>query len=344
MVLGAFKRTLFYGGFEYTCEETERTYNLQTAGMFIDLRIPRSRDKLLNAKAKSLDDYTPEELRIYSRQHIFAGCTVTSTSETVPSSDGGSGSATGMDASASSKFDAVCTRHHCIDWNYVGQGRNRPNKWWVAMNVNRSIWKEWAYATDPHGQHYYCEHWERLITLEDSTTDDDQSYTVLRLVEETTEEGTKDQEWTEIVDGVIIVCGDHFSYCISRRPSSALVQDHGYGSLVEIVDGSIERNDLGTAKRWLNSIEGGHGLVSNQWTIDCAIQPWKVGTTLWDPADLFYESAYSSAKCESGEPYSILWERRRWSVFDTTEPSMDSLRQRFTGANKEGNKKRKLES
>jgi hypothetical protein len=60
------------------------------------------------------------------------------------------------------KYSQVCTRHHCIDWNYVGTPRPRPNKWWVEMHPDKDIWKEWAYATDDHGQHYYMERWERL--------------------------------------------------------------------------------------------------------------------------------------------------------------------------------------
>lgn len=56
----------------------------------------------------------------------------------------------------------VCTRFHCIDWNFVGVPRPLPNKWWVEMAQDKQKWKEWVYATNEDGQYYYCEHWQRL--------------------------------------------------------------------------------------------------------------------------------------------------------------------------------------
>lgn len=40
----------------------------------------------------------------------------------------------------------VATRHHAIDWNYVGKPRPRPNKWRVEMGPGGDIWKEWGFA------------------------------------------------------------------------------------------------------------------------------------------------------------------------------------------------------
>lgn len=40
----------------------------------------------------------------------------------------------------------MATRHHCIDWNYVGEPRPRPNKWRVEMGPGGDVWKEWGFA------------------------------------------------------------------------------------------------------------------------------------------------------------------------------------------------------
>lgn len=88
-----------------------------------------------------------DQLQYYARQHVFAGFSriVTNDSEQLH---------------PVWFFPACCTRHHCIDWNYVGTPRSRPNKWWIESN--RDVWKEWAFAQDFAGQCYYCERWERI--------------------------------------------------------------------------------------------------------------------------------------------------------------------------------------
>ncbi len=56
----------------------------------------------------------------------------------------------------------VCTRHHCIDWNFTGKLRPRPNKWRIEMHPEGKVWKEFGWAKDEYGQHVYMERWERL--------------------------------------------------------------------------------------------------------------------------------------------------------------------------------------
>ena len=108
LVAGAWNRALFVGGWQNSTDAEERVYNVQTHNLFVDLRIPRSREVLLDCeKLSSLEDLNAKELRIYARQHIFAGFTVFQKAGKKP----------------------VCTRHHCIDWNFVGFPRSRPNKW-----------------------------------------------------------------------------------------------------------------------------------------------------------------------------------------------------------------------
>lgn len=40
----------------------------------------------------------------------------------------------------------VATRHHAVDWNYVGRARPRPNKWRVEMGPGGDTWREWGFA------------------------------------------------------------------------------------------------------------------------------------------------------------------------------------------------------
>ena len=138
-ICGAWNRALFMGGFEHSSSDTELVYNVQTNSLFVDLRIPTSRCLVLPPDCTSLASLSDDELRCFARQHVFGGYSRITTEQHRP----------------------VCTRHHCIDWNYVGVSRSRPNKWWIEINSSRNVWKEWAYAKDDLGQHYYMERWER---------------------------------------------------------------------------------------------------------------------------------------------------------------------------------------
>lgn len=140
-IFGAWNRLLFTGGFEHSSSETERVFNVQTNTLFVDLRIPHSRSLVLSKDCTSLASLSDEELRLFARQHVFGGYSRL--------------------AREPPNNRLVCTRHHCMDWNYVGVSRSRPNKWWVEMNSCGNVWKEWAYAKDHFCQHYYMERWER---------------------------------------------------------------------------------------------------------------------------------------------------------------------------------------
>ncbi len=215
------------------------TFNLQTNTLFIDLRIPHSKTRLFGPDSrhtiKSLDDLTGRQLKWYARQHIFAGLTRRNKEERLN-----------------------CTRFHCIDWNFVGTPRSRPNRWYVEL-CNEKLWKEWAYACDDHKQHYYCEYWQRL---DDIKTD----RPVIALQ-------TADHQ------ALIVVVGDHFNYVVNRHRSELAKEQ---GSLVEEVDRLVEANDLENARKWL-SIQGGHGRITtdNDWKLDHCIELWKENTPLW---------------------------------------------------------------
>ncbi len=72
LVAGAWCRPLFVGGWYHSDSHTERTFNLQTPTIFIDLRIPR----IDFAKHKSLSSMTDSELSLFARRHCFSGYSV----------------------------------------------------------------------------------------------------------------------------------------------------------------------------------------------------------------------------------------------------------------------------
>ena len=150
IVCGAWKRPLFMGAWEHSTSNDEDVFNIQTNSLFIDLRIPKTKPvqhfdtigKRCKTNTEFLETLSELELRLYSRQHVFSGYTVSSIEKGRP----------------------VGTRHHCIDWNFVGVPRSRPNKWYIepqSQSHPTQVWKEWAYATNSFGQNYYCERWER---------------------------------------------------------------------------------------------------------------------------------------------------------------------------------------
>jgi hypothetical protein len=285
-ITGAWKRPLFYGGWENSTDQDERVFNVQTNTLFIDLRIPTTKNRLLLQNVEttfSLQDLTETQLKYYARQHIFAGYSFPS-DVNLPDQD--------------APFDTCYTRHHCIDWNFVGVGRNRPNKWWVEIEaITQNVWKEWAYATDDAGQHYYCERWERLANA--ST---DGPVVALRKAQGR--------------DGVIVIVGDHFNYCLGRQDAVDRAPD-GTGSLIELVDAAVERGDLETARSWL-SIQGGHGTISTGWVVDAAIEFWTEGSPLWSKSDV---CVFGS----SIEECHVVWKGERWDVFECSLTSPEDL-------------------
>jgi hypothetical protein len=317
-IVGIWKRTLFYGGFEYTTDKDEYTFNVQTNTLFIDLRIPITRDVLLTKRIdhttksiESLDDMDGEQLRLYARQHIFAGYT-----RIQPGND--------HNLPKCALFPYCATRYHCIDWNFIAIPRSRPNKWWVEIPINPEKdhgvcnnvvqqWKEWAYATDQYNQHYYCEHWQRLDSI---VTTCEPPVLCLR----------KDS----LRDGMLIVMGDHVMYCLDRfdtnihpKPSSTC------SSLVAAVDEAVLQNkDCDAARAWLSMV-GGHGRWidieqdgNGSWILDHCIEFWMQGQPLFRKND--GESLVVTGT--SIEQCIVLWNSEPWSVFDCNLANVEAIR------------------
>ena len=272
-ICGAWKRTLFYGTWEHSTEDDEIVYNVQTNSLFIDLRIPTTRQQVLPENCTSLASLTDKELRLYARQHVFGG----------------------FSKITKERNREVCTRHHCVDWNYVGTPRPRPNKWWIEMHPDNNVWKEWAYATDDYGQQYYMERWERL------------------------EGGAAEQRLAlrkkEGVDGILVVVGDHFNYLVGR---CIIGTEEVQTSLVGVVGTALSKGDRATAESFLH-MEAGHGRVSTGWKIDAAIQPWKEGTILFDDEDIRVVG-------DSIDSCHVLWDGTRWDVYESSFKTVGQLR------------------
>ena len=282
-VCGAWTRTYFIGGWEHSCDQDETVYNVQTNSLFIDLRIPTSRKMVLPSTANSLNDYTNEQLRLYARQHVFGGMSVLSTERERP----------------------VCVRHHCLDWNFVGVPRPRPNKWWIECKDDRNnVWKEWAYATDDYGQHYYCEQWQRLDGGESKIG-------TLALRKERRDETDE--------DGILVMVGDHFNYIRGRALMETKPEYSNATSLVTLVDDALDAGDRVTAIKWLSRIDAGHGRIADEWTIGCAIQPWKEGTLLFTKDEIVVEGKDISTCL-------VMWKGERWNVFDSTLQNVQQVK------------------
>mmetsp|Transcript_593 Transcript_593/g.1425 ORF Transcript_593/g.1425 Transcript_593/m.1425 type:complete len:374 (-) Transcript_593:11-1132(-) len=301
LVAGAWNRPLFSGGWKHSSDKEERVYNVQTNNLFIDFRVPRSREKVLGVStATSLDDMSPRELRLYARQHIFAGFTVLNHEKERP----------------------VATRHHFIDWNFVGISRPRPNKWWIETNDDVSSWKEFGYATDENGQHYYFEQWDRRkngmpeprLALRVSPSEKRKSSTAEK-------EGSVCQKQ----DGVLVLVGDHFNYAMSRK-FSGKERSFEATSLVDLVDEAVANGDLATARSYL-SIEGGHGLISKGWTLDCAIPHWNEGKDIATVCDGHLEIVGTDlVSCR------IVFKGLNWDIYDCSFENIDELKQFLNGS------------
>lgn len=260
-IVGAWSRPLFTGKWEHSTDNEEMVYNIQTGGLFIDLRIPTSKpvsrwENLLGDNNKQqtrssrqvLQSMSNEDLRLYARQHVFAGISMIN----LP----------------------LCTRHHCIDWNYVtGKPRPRPNKWYIeGKNNNRkglvNVWKEWSYATDENDQYYYYERWERI--------NGDELGQGLRLALRKKKQAHGKEE---DVDAILVAVGDHFNYIVGRQVLDVHTQYRDASNTVELVDLALQNGDRDTAISYL-SLAGGHGTISSGWKIDCALQPWQHGKSV----------------------------------------------------------------
>jgi len=208
-LVGAYARPLLVGGLEWSRESD--VVNVQTSRLFVDVRIPTQRDAALNA--------TNDPLRVLARQHAFAGFT---------------------------RFrDGVATRHHLLDWNFLGASspRNRPNKWRVQQLQGTTCWKESSFVQPP----YYLELWQQL----NHKTDE------LALAS---------------ADGTTVVCrvGEVFAYAQNRRTLTA------HGTCADAFDRDREPDYL--------HFLAGHGLSSSDgsFVVHRALQPEHQGLPLSD--------------------------------------------------------------
>lgn len=312
VIVGAWRRPLFYGGWEHTTDQDETVYNLQSNTLFIDLRIPTTKANFFSGGSSNdiqcLEDMNKEQLALYARQHVFAGYSRIVTRQEEGNENG-------------KYYDHCCTRHYLIDWNFVGVGRTRPNKWWIekmpssgGATAKTNVWKEWGYATDDAGQHSYCERWERW---------EDEKYAgssgkvpVVALIRRVA---------GEIIhrDGLVIIVGDHFNYCFAG--SELLVVDVESSSkydanptLVSRVDAALGHDDLITARSLLHRITGGHGRISSGWKIDHAIEFWREGTALLEKGDVRVDGE-DLANCK------ITWGKEKWEVFESNLETVQEL-------------------
>mmetsp|Transcript_62558 Transcript_62558/g.148973 ORF Transcript_62558/g.148973 Transcript_62558/m.148973 type:complete len:354 (+) Transcript_62558:148-1209(+) len=274
LVEGAWSRPLFVGGFQHTDSATEAVFNLQSASLFIDLRIPRGP----NFRGRSgFDDLTDNELKLFARRHCFAGYSLLN------------------HAPFSVENPPVCVRHHCLDWNFSGKMRPRPNKWRIEMDESREVWKEFGYAKDLYGQHVYMERWEQL------PGGTGPSLALAHVVD-----GTR-------VDGILIVQGDHFNFARDRatpQPADPRIADAP--GLQAAVDTLVDAGERALAIEHL-SFQGCHGRTRAvgslpPWTVDCALQPWTEGKPLVAPGALSL----------SPDGQRVLWGGEIWEVVENS--------------------------
>lgn len=62
-----------------------------------------------------------DELKLLARRHCFSGYSLLNAGPW------------------SLQNPPVCTRHHCMDWNFIGKMRPRPNKWRIEMNPDGKV-------------------------------------------------------------------------------------------------------------------------------------------------------------------------------------------------------------
>jgi hypothetical protein len=393
LICGAWQRLLFVGGVEHsTCDE-ERSWNLQSKTLFIDLRIPITKGAVLprfteeKSSITSINQYSLGQLRLFSRQHVFSGFTrIQDCDDTDVTNNGVTGQYRNDGGSSHDKhrqYPIVCTRHHCIDWNFIGMPLPRPNKWYVepisttatfsdsrlkdtarnslvekksTMLLPRNedsrskdtprLFKEWSFAIDRHGQSYNFETWKDHSDLNrpsSSLVHNDPVILALRKSPSSLQpfQVTSSNAYRE--DGVLVVVGNHFNYVHGRRKGwqeavqqmTKLLMTHtGVSqkpdSLVELVDAALDHGLDRTLLEHLLDVEAGHGLIFQEennekpnWKIDCAIQPWREGTMLFDPASQSPKLVvpYKATRLPDGQPLDIngcyiLWNQERWDFFE----------------------------
>jgi len=288
---GAWYRPIFRGGGKETTDATEACVNLVTPSIFVDIRIPTIRDRMLHRAAQGSNSSQDGErdpqtealqMRLLARQHAFGGY-------------GRFSCDTARYEGSTSDTQVHCTRHHAIDWNYLGKGRPRPNRWGVVAllgkcgdvhNINE--WREDSFATGDDGRPYYYEIWRRLPSAMSVAFAPSASNLLLamRTVGTVTEESSRDT--------ILVASGGRFGFVSTAigtraREMRARAFALGASSRAAAVDAAISLGDLELA-RWLvyDDVRAGHGLVSacstgtavSAWRIEAALQPINEGRTL----------------------------------------------------------------
>lgn len=297
-IVGAWSRPLFTNGVEQSTGADETVYNVQARAFFVDLRVPTTRPSF--AGAGSLDALSAEELRLLARQHVFCGYTLPS-----PPSPGA---------------PLVCTRHHALDWNFVGAKRPRPNKWSArpsappAGGACAPEWEEHSFALDERDESYYMERWARL----DGDGLGDGPSLALRACFSP--------------DALIVLVGDHFAFASGRAGCPLVPPAPAEGapaSLVALVDAAIARGDLAEARAWLG-LAGGHGRASRGWEVDLSTHPWLEGTRLLRAGAVTgaivdgraagdVHADVRAAALEHGADDFVVIDGRPWELADRTE-------------------------
>lgn len=196
LILGAWSRPLFAGGWsESTAEDTE-AFNLQTPSVFVDIRVPIRRPTGRFREAyRNHSELSDEDLCILARQHCFAGYSLP---DSVPVNN-----------------EVRFTRHHVIDWNYLpSRPRTHPNRWFVQLKPDGTSFKEFSTVRDAQGVPVYMERWARREPQQDQTR-----FLALRRA----------RGGAVSRDSVLVVVGRHFALAVDRDYSSlcSLLEEPG---------------------------------------------------------------------------------------------------------------------
>ena len=200
----------------------------------------------------------------------------------------------GGGGSEGDECEGSCTRHHAIDWNFVGAMRPLPNKWRVRPTPQRVLqggggwrgggqgavqvagtvvddWQELSYAFDDEGEPYYFERWRRYpggseasgvpLALRASVAPSEAAHNPPR-------------------DAIVVIVGDHFNYVVARPLPWGKLLPYGQ-TTAAVVDSAIESGQREVAEAVV-LLEAGHGRISSGWRVDAALQPWRIGTPLAD--------------------------------------------------------------
>ena len=211
--------------------------------------------------------HAANQVRLLARQHAFGG-----TSHYTPTTGEGEGEGEGL---------GWVTRHHAIDWNFVGTSRPRPNKWRIEPTGGGGIasgttdeWLELSVADDEGGAPYYFERWSRYPGGSEDAGAPRGSLSLRAC------QGASEAAHSPPRDALIVVVGDHFNYVVARPVPWEVLPKYGR-SLTEVVDTAIARGERGVAEACV-LLEAGHGRVHPGWTVDASLQPWRVGKPLAD--------------------------------------------------------------